>query len=108
MCFRFSAALVLALAGAISISCGGIVDPSQNQSQTFTGQVQPGGSSAQKFSSPKTGEIAVKVGTLTPASTQFIGVEWVQAGDGSCNGAQLFNNQFGFANTTPISTQITS
>ena len=107
MRFRFSAALVLALAGAISISCGGIVDPSQNQTETFSGTVQPGGFSVQHFSSSKTGEISVKMLTLTPAAVPAIGVQWVGAGDGSCNGT-LFGAQVTPANTTAISTQILS
>ena len=104
---RLSAAFLLALAGAISISCGGIVDPSQNQVEPFSGTVQPGGLSAQHFSSSKTGEITVKVLTLTPASVPAIGVQWVGAGDGSCNG-QVWQSTIATANTTAISGQILS
>jgi hypothetical protein len=107
MRFRLSAAFVLALAGAVSISCGGIIDPSQNQVETFSGVVQPLGFSTQHFSSSKTGEIAVKVVTLTPAAIPAIGVQWLGAGDGSCNG-QLFGSQIAVANSTAISTQIIS
>ncbi len=109
MPLRFPAALLLALAGAITIiGCGGIVDPSQNQIQTITGVLQPGGRFDQKFSS-QSGEISVKVGSLTPASTPYIGVLWVQqAGDGSCTGNVFGNNQFVPGNTTAISASITS
>ena len=104
---RLSAAFLLALAGAISVSCGGIVDPSANQTQTFSGTLQPTANSQQKFSSGS-GEISVKVGTLTPAAAQFIGIQWVQqAGDGSCTGG-LFGNQVTPANTTAISSRINS
>jgi hypothetical protein len=107
MRFRVSAAFLLALAGAISISCGGIVDPSQNQVDTFTGTVPPGSGSVQHFSSAKSGEITVKVVTLTPAAVPVIYVQWVGNGDGSCNGG-LFQAGLGTANTTAISGQIVS
>jgi len=107
MRFRLSAAFVLALAGAVSISCGGIIDPSQNQVEPFSGTLAPGGLSVQKFTAAKTGEIAVKMVTLTPASVPAVVVQWVGAGDGSCNG-QLFGNGIATANSTVISTQIIS
>jgi hypothetical protein len=109
MRFRLSAACLLALAGAISISCGGIVDPSQNQSLQISGTVQPGSARAHWFSTSKTGEIQVKILTLTPASQPVIGVQWVQgANDQTCNGGLLQVNQFATANTTAISAQIVS
>ena len=108
MRLRLPAALVLAVAGALSISCGGIVDPSQNNVTTHTGVVPVGSNFKIPFSASKTGELSVKVGTLTPASSAVIGVLWVQAGDGSCNGSLLQNNQFATANTTAIAGQIPS
>lgn len=109
MHFRLSAAFVLALAGAASISCGGITDPSQNTVVPFSGTVQPGQARAHWFSSSKTGEIQVKVLTLTPASQPVIGVQWVQgANDQTCNGGLLQDNRFATANTTAISGQIVS
>jgi hypothetical protein len=107
MRFRLSAAFVLALAGAVSISCGGIVDPSQNQVEPFSGTVAPGGISVVTFSSSKTGEIAVKMVTLTPASVPAVLITWVGAGDGSCNG-QTFGQGIGTPSSTAISTQIIS
>ena len=104
---RVTAALVLALAGAVSISCGGIVDPSQNTVETFSGTVTPGGVSLVRFSAPKTGEIQVKMGTITPAAVQALGIQWVGSGDGSCNG-QLWQSTIATSNATAISTQIQS
>src|SRR5258707_21046 len=123
MRFRVPAALLLALAGAISISCGGITDPSQNQNESFSGTVAPagfsvqkfsalvpeddsfwfcegsvmppqlmlnqnesfsgtvapGGFSVQKFSASKTGEISVKMGTITPAAVPALSLQWLGA-----------------------------
>ena len=108
MSFRSSAAFLLALASAFTFGCGGITDPSQNTVEPFSGTVQPGSARAHWFSS-NSGEIQVKVGTLTPASQPVIGVQWVQgANDRSCNGGLLQVNQFATANTTAISGQITS
>ena len=109
MRLRLSAALILALAGAVSIGCNGITDPSQNTVESFAGTVQPAGARAHWFSASKTGEIAIKVLTLTPASSSFIGVQWVQgANDQTCSSSALQNNQFAGANTTAISGQIVS
>ena len=108
MPFRTSAAFLLALAAALSISCGGIVDPSKNAVETFAGTIQPGGARAHTFSSSKTGEIAIKVVTLTPASQPVIGVQWLQGDGTNCNGGLLQVNQFATAGTTAIAGQILS
>src|ERR1700760_515196 len=107
MPLRVSAAFLLALAGAISISCGGIVDPSQNQVQTFSGTVPPASGSVQHFTASKTGEIQIKVVTLTPASVPAVLVTWLGNGDGSCNGG-TFGQGIGAVRTTAISNQILS
>jgi hypothetical protein len=107
MPFRVSAAFFLALAGAISISCGGITDPSQNQNEPFSGTVAPGSFSVVKFSASKTGEITVKMGTITPAAVPALSLQWLGAGDGSCNGG-LFGATVATSNTTAISNQIVS
>jgi hypothetical protein len=108
MSFRVSAAFLLALAGAITISCGGIVDPSQNTVDTFTGTVPAGGTGpAHHFSASKTGEIQVKIVTLTPASVPGVIVNWAGNGDGSCNGG-IFQQGVGASATTAISGQVVS
>lgn len=108
MPLRVPAAFLLVLAGAISISCGGIVDPSQNQVETFAGTVQPAGFRAHAFKASKTGELAIKIVSLTPASSPVIGVQWVQGDGANCNGGLLQVNQFATANITAISGQIIS
>ena len=106
---RFAAVLVLALAGAMSIACGGIVTPSQNTVDTFSGTIPPGG--AHPFSASKTGEIQVKLTALAPVSSTFVGLVWAQAGsDGGCAGSiggVLFQT-VAQLNVQAISTQILS
>ena len=108
MRLRLSAAFVLVLAGVLTISCGGIVDPSENQIEPFSGTVQPGMARAHWFQASKTGEIAVKVLTISPASSPVLGVQWVQGGsDKTCNGGLLQVNQ-ATSNSTAISGRILS
>jgi hypothetical protein len=83
---RFAAAL--AVAGLITMSCGGIVDPSQNKVDTFTGAFSPGAfdPSGHKFTSSAGGELTVLLTQIGPISTSFVGLIWAQtSSDGSCN-----------------------
>src|SRR5258706_7930413 len=113
MQLRFCAAVIIA-AAVLAAGCGGIVDPSQNKTDTFTGTIPVGGQSqAWGFSAGKTGEISVKVTALTPSSSNtFVGVAWTgRASDGTCTGqlGQLFGqNNFAQVNLPAISTQILS
>ena len=105
---RFRAALVLAVAGALSVSCGGIIDPSQNQMETFSGTIAVGGSGPiHFFSAAKTGEISVKITALSPSSGTLVGLIWAQASGGACNG-QFLQNTLAQLNVPAISTQIIS
>jgi hypothetical protein len=109
MSSRLRAALLLGLAGAFSVSCGGIIDPSQNQMETFSGTLAVGGSNPHSFSVSKTGEISVKITALAPVSQTLAGVLWAQASnDGTCNGNILQNNNFAQLNVPAISAQIIS
>ena len=80
-----AAALALAAAALFTISCGGIVDPSKNQMQEFSGTVTPQGFTSHSFSVNKTGEISVKITALAPLNNVPLGILWAQAtSDGSC------------------------
>ena len=107
---RFAAAFSLALAGALTIACGGIVSPSQNTVETFSGTIPPGG--AHPFSASKTGEIQVKLTALAPVSSTFVGLVWAQAGsDGGCTSSNFGGVIFQTVaqlNVQAISTQILS
>ena len=106
---RIRAALLLAVAGALSVSCGGIIDPSKNQVEPFSGTIPVGGSVSHSFSASKTGEISVKITALAPVSQTLAGVLWAQAAnDGTCNGNILQNNNFAQLNVPAISAQIIS
>ena len=104
---RLTALLTLAFVGLVCISCGGIVDPSQNQVDPFSGSVPPGGGSINRFTASKTGEIQVKMLTITPAAVSALLLQWVGAGDGSCNG-QVWQQNIATQNSTAISGQIQS
>jgi hypothetical protein len=106
---RFRAALVLAVAGALSVSCGGIVDPSQNKVETFSGTIAlQGRGPVHPFSSSKTGEISVKITALSPSSGTPVGLLWAQASSaGACDG-QVLLSTVAQLNVPAISNQIFS
>jgi hypothetical protein len=114
MLLRFP--MAVSLAAVLAAGCGGIVDPSQNKIDTFTGTIAPGGQSREGphgFSASKTGEISVKVTQITPSSSNtFIGVIWTgRAGNGTCTGqlGQTWGqNNFAQVGLPAISTQILS
>jgi hypothetical protein len=87
---RFVPALVLALAGCLSISCGGVTSPSQNQQETFSGTLQLGGSVVFPVNLSNTGEFSVKITALSPTATAIVGTRWGQGG--SCEFAIQQNN----------------
>jgi len=82
---RVPAAALLAVAGLVAASCGGITDPSKNQVETFPGTLPVGGLTQHPFTASKTGEISVKITALAPSSNALLGLSWVQAtNDGTC------------------------
>ncbi len=111
MPLRHTAAAALAVIGLNASACGGIVDPSKNTVETFTGTLAVGGSAAHPFSASKTGEISAKVTALSPASNSFVGLIWAQAAsDGNCGGniGVLQQNNFAQVNVPAVSGQILS
>lgn len=100
---RARCAAAIAVAGLITMSCGGIVGPSQNQVETFSGTIAPGGQSAHAFTAAKGGELTVKITALSPITQTYIGVAWTQAAsDGSCGGV-LYSTNFAQLNVPAIS-----
>ncbi|HJZ73453.1 MAG TPA: hypothetical protein VKE51_17040 [Vicinamibacterales bacterium] len=91
-----AAALVVC---CVSAACGGITDPSQNATETFTGVLNHGGPiQFFPFTSSKNGEISAKFTSLTPVSQAIVGVLLAQAGSGgSCAGDLGLVNRNDFA-----------
>ena len=101
---RFIPALLLATLGA----CGGVVDPSKNQTSTFTDTVPLAGAGpVHTFGVSKTGEISAIVTSLTPTvqSGTLFGVAYGQFISNTCSLLSL--NQFTVVGGTAISGPIT-
>ena len=83
----------------LTAGCGGITDPSQNQTQTFSGVLNHGDPiKFYGFTSSKTGEISAKFTALTPISNVIVGMLLAQAGSGgSCAGDLGLVNRNDFA-----------
>lgn len=80
-----STVAALAAVGFFTLSCGGIVDPSKNQMESFSGTVNPQGFDPHTFSVNKTGEISIKLTALAPLNNVPLGVIWAQAdSNGAC------------------------
>ena len=93
---------VLALAGLITASCGGVNDPSKNQLETFTGTVTRGGSSTPVvFNVSDTGEFTIKVTGFTPSYSGTFGVYYGQGDGASCGIFQ--SNPFSTINSPILS-----
>jgi hypothetical protein len=102
---RFWRAAALSAAVLLSVlasACGGVVDPSKNVTDTFTGTIPVQGTAASHpFSTSKTGEYTVKVTSLAPNSNLFFGTVLAQGtSDGQCLGQLpiLQQNSFGTVN----------
>jgi hypothetical protein len=88
-------------------ACGGVTDPSQNQTTTFNGTVQVGGSDSKTFTVSKSGEISAVVTSFNPVlpSGTLFGVAWGQVFSGQCSLISL--NQFAVTGATAVSSAIT-
>ena len=79
--------LIPVLLLAALAACGGVTDPSQNQTQTFSGTIQPAGfSDTLQFNASKSGEITITVTNLNPTvpSGTFFSVLWGQIVGSQC------------------------
>lgn len=90
MKLKLFAALLLA---ASAFACGGVVDPSQNQTENFSDTLAPGGSSFHVFNVSKSGEYSIEVTSTTPTTANnILGVGFGQMSSGQCIPITL--NQF--------------
>jgi hypothetical protein len=90
MVIRVRGGATLILAGLITISCGGVVDPSKNTVEPFMGTVSPGGAPWFKTVMVNNGgEYSIKITALSPTPTAVLGVGWYQGAN--CEIALLSN-----------------
>ena len=98
------AAAVLCAAALATISCGGVVDPSKNITETFSGTLDPAGAAAFPFSTSQSGEYSVKITALAPNTNVFLIVTYGLLQSGQC--APIAQNYAGL-NVTALSGAIT-
>ncbi len=104
---RFATALAVALAGFITLNCGGIASPSNNVTDTFSGTLQPQAALSHPFSVSKTGEFTVKLTAFAPNSNLLVGLAWTLASnDGTCTTTTLQQNNFSSLNAQALGGQI--
>ncbi len=103
--FRLYAPVVLLVTLA---ACGGVTDPSQNKTETFTDTIMVGKSSVKTFNVPKTGEYLVKVVSMTPtiSSNTYFYAAFGQSASGGCAAIQA--NTFAVVGSTVLSGAIIS
>ena len=103
MRLQWAAGATAAALAVIAIACGGVVDPSKNVTDTFSGTIPVQGTAlGHPFSTSKTGEYTVKVTALAPSSSSFFGAVLAQGpSGGTCSGQLpiLQQNSFGTLNT---------
>jgi len=102
MRFRLATALGLAL---LTLSCGGVTDPSKNTLETWSSTVPVGGTSeVRTFSVSNTGEFTIIVTAMSPVSNAVLGSIFGQNTSGGC--APLQQNNFTVLNSVALSGSI--
>jgi hypothetical protein len=101
------------LVAAIAAACGGVIDPSKNQIETFTGTIPKGKgvvvpTNGRSINITKSGEISVTVTSLTPSvpSGTYFQVILGQVLSGQCS-TGLSSNSFAIVGTAAINGPIT-
>ena len=110
MRWRFAAAL--SAAALLTVSCGGVLDPSKNKTDTFSGTIPVQGTApGHYFEAGSTGEYSIKITSLSPNTGLFFGTILAQAaGENNCVGNLpiLQQNSFGTVNTQVLGGAIIS
>ena len=103
---RFRACTVAILAVLAATACGGFVDPSKNQTETFSNFIRPGFAGlnfgTHTFSASKNGEVSITVTKLDPPTTAFFAVVLYFQNCASV----IQENDFATVGRTAISTNI--
>ncbi len=109
---RWFLAAALGAAALATLSCGGVVDPSKNVTETFTGTIPVQGTAIPgHYFTSKNGEFTIKVTSLQPNANLFFGTILAQGpSDGNCVGNLpiLQQNSFGTVNTPVLGGAIIS
>jgi hypothetical protein len=74
--------------------CGGVVDPSKNTTDTFTGTIQPGNGNfgeIHTFNTSKSGEVTVKVTRFDPPINVYFSIGYYQNLSTGCAPIQIAN-----------------
>jgi hypothetical protein len=89
MVIRVPGGATLILAGLVTISCGGVVDPSKNTVEPFMGTVSPGGPpSVSHVTVNNGGEYSIKITALSPTPTAILGIGWYQGANCEIRGPE--------------------
>jgi hypothetical protein len=107
---RLACALTLAVAGVVTIGCGGITSPSNNTVEPFSGTLTPQGPPlGHFFNVPKTGEYTVKLTALAPTSNALVGLALTAGNnDNTCSSSVFQQNNFSSLNVQALGGQIIS
>lgn len=82
---RFRLAAAVFVAALVSISCGGVTDPSKNVVDTFADTLPVGAVKTHLFTASNSGEISVIIKALSPVTNAVLGVIYgLPQSDGSC------------------------
>jgi hypothetical protein len=84
MRFWCAGALAIALAGVFAMACGGVTDPSQNVTGTFSATVPVGSSNFNQINIGSTGEYSVTLVSLSPPAAVFVAVSFNMVTGGTC------------------------
>jgi hypothetical protein len=99
MTIGLRAGATLILAGFVTVSCGGVVDPSKNHVESFTDTLNPGGSWCKQVTVNNGGEYSIKITALSPTPTAVLFVGWFQ--DANC--VNTFFSNYATLNTLAFS-----
>jgi hypothetical protein len=78
-------AVACSLAGLLAAGCGGVVDPSKNQVENFSGTLEVGGAVTHFFSVSKNGEMSARLTAITPGSASLLGTALGEQVSGTCS-----------------------
>jgi hypothetical protein len=108
MPIRRTVVVALGLAAVLSAGCKGITTPSSNQTEPFSGTLQPKGQNNHGFNVSRTGEVTVKLTAWAPNTQIFAGLALTFASnDGSCTATRQVNN-FALLNQQAMLDQLVS